>query len=82
MRRKGESVMTTEIETLQADLQTVRELADAMAHLIVIEGVIPGKWRDCCRCDKCRLVAKAMAKAGYIKDVLDCWWEKEKTDDT
>ncbi len=73
--------MTTEIETLQADLETVRELAEAQTHLIVIEGIIPGKWRKCCRCDKCRLVAKAMARAGYIKDVIDCWWEKEEADD-
>ncbi len=73
--------MIEKVKQLQADLETVRKLADAQAHLIVIEGIIPGKWRKCCRCDKCRLVAKAMARAEYIKDVIDCWWEKENTND-
>ena len=51
------------------------ELCDAMAHLIVEAGIIPGD-DDMCRCEQCKMVAISMADAGYLDNIEDKWWEK------
>ncbi len=57
-----------------ADQAARNELGSASAHLIVEAGVIPGI--SCsCRCSECRMVAVAMAEAGYLDRVTDRWWE-------
>ena len=62
-------VLAKRVAELEADLPS------AMMHLLAIEDVIPGKWLSDCRCDKCRLVAKAMDDAGHLDEVQDRWWE-------
>lgn len=53
---------------------TEKDLANAMAHLIVANGIVPGCSASC-RCDECRLVAIAMDEAGYLDRIHDRWWE-------
>jgi len=53
-----------------------KKLADAMAHVVVEAGVVPGVSYGC-RCEQCRLVAKSMDDAHYMDHVKDQWWNDE-----
>ena len=64
--------MRTALKELDRRLQE----SDDFAHLIVKEGIIPGKWESDCRCDQCRRVAVLMDEAGYLNRVSDRWWEQ------
>jgi hypothetical protein len=57
------------------EIHRIIDERDAMAHVIVEAGVVPGISYPC-RCEYCRSVAKSMAEAGYLNRVNDKWWEK------
>ena len=63
------------MKLLSEQLEEVRETRNAMAHVIVEAGVVPGKDSTDCRCEECRHVAELMAEAGYLERVQDKWWK-------
>lgn len=60
-----------------AEIEQLRAERDAMAHVTVEAGVVPGE-DDGCRCEECRAVAVKMADAGYLERVTDRWWEERE----
>jgi hypothetical protein len=69
--------MRFEVYKIQKDLRKREEMSNAMVHLLVESGVVPGK-DTACRCGECRMVAVAMAEAGYLDSIRDKWWERER----
>jgi hypothetical protein len=64
--------MRFEVYKIQKDLRKREEMSNAMVHLLVESGVVPGKDTEC------RMVAVAMAEAGYLDSIRDKWWERER----
>jgi hypothetical protein len=69
--------MRFEIQKIRENLAKQQDMANAMAHVLIEDGVVPGV-SDHCRCDECKLVAVSMAEAGYLDRVTDKWWERER----
>lgn len=67
----------TEYANTQYELLTqAREQGEAVAHVLIKHGVVPGDDADLhCRCEQCRFVAQRMAEAGYLDHFEDRWWE-------
>lgn len=58
-------------------LEQQSKLGAASAHLIVEAGIVPGITCSC-RCEECRMVAQAMAEAGYLDRIKDRWWDSDR----
>lgn len=64
------------IREQRAEINRLMDSRNAMSHVIVTGGIVPGVDYPC-RCEECRWVAVGMAEAGYLDHVQDRWWERE-----
>ena len=56
------------------EIKRLRNDANASAHVLIENGVIPGITAPC-RCEECRHIAQLMDDANYLDRVTDRWWE-------
>jgi len=75
--RRGSPELGLPLSAIQQHVTELRQSRDDAHHVLVRHGVVPGA-DGTCRCNQCRAVAEAYAKAGYAFTIKDRWWEKDE----
>ena len=68
--------LIAEIDRLSDRCYELADAKDALEHVIVEVGVIPG-CDYACRCADCRSVCVHLSDAGFLHQCKDRWWEKK-----
>lgn len=65
--------MAEDNKQLREQLEKTQMDMHANAHVVLESGIMPG---ETCRCEECKIVAKAMDEAGYYSGKR--WWDEKE----